>query len=330
MNQNENHKQYLAKNAKIKSNIFCLLGEEEALKSEFIKEVIKRYFGAASEIRIFHHDSSEDFQAFITYSRTASMFSNSRTAIFNEIEKCVQSTSNMQLLDELIENLPADTLLFFKTESNSLPASLKKIEMDTVMFWRPFENELKDQIRAEFAKNKIAVSPADISLILEYTGRDTAKINAALEKLQTFAAKESVNTEMIKYILNDEKEISIFDFIDNLFLKNHNSFINMQKLADADTHELVMLEFIKRELTKLEKYHGALKSTGNVSDALKSAGIYSKSNERFLKSAAIFSEEKIIQLFKELYITELSLKTGNTGKNLKNPMSNLILAIIKK
>ncbi|MBN1500622.1 MAG: hypothetical protein JW982_10720, partial [Spirochaetes bacterium] len=103
----------------------------------------------------------------------------------------------------------------------------------------------------------------------------------------------------------------------------------MQALCDDGTHELVILEFVKRELIKLEKYHSSLKAGGTINDALKTAGIFSKNNDRFIKSASLFNMNKIAELFKELYKTELLLKSGNTGKNLKNPMTDLILEIVK-
>ncbi|MBN1501205.1 MAG: hypothetical protein JW982_13670, partial [Spirochaetes bacterium] len=206
MNQIPNYKQYLSKNSKISQKVFLLLGEEESLKQDFINEISVRHFGKIPEYRHFHHDNPDDFSAFITYAGTSSMFSNAKTAVFSGLEKSIQSSLNNSNLNDLIENLCDDTMLFFRTSSNSVPAVLKKIPAETVIFWRAFENELSEQIRKSFSEKKIQISPADISLILEHTGRDSGKIAAALEKLESYSESQPVNSEMIKFILTNEKE----------------------------------------------------------------------------------------------------------------------------
>lgn len=322
-----NSKQYLKNLKKTEiPSIFLLLGEENAEKEKFINKICKMKFSTEYEKYHFRAEN-DDLMAFLDYSSSSMMFTSEKVAVFYNADKSLKSKNDKALFEETMTSLPEGTLVFLCISANKQPKIFTTDYIQSVIFWKPFENELHQYIMESFRKKNISISPVDIKALMLLTGRSVEKIDKAIERLSLAAEDNSINLDIIRANITDERNISIFDFIDALFLKNKKSINLFLRMKEEDIHELVMLQFVKKELEKLEIYHIAMKNGNSSSEALSKAGIYSKSTERFIKTASLFNYNKICSLQQHLYLTELKLKSSSYDNNLSNPFTDLIFEI---
>lgn len=322
-----NAKQYLSslKNGSL-SQIYILLGEEESEKQKFIEKICSIKFSDNYDKSIFRAENDE-FLSFIDYSSSSMMFSPCKAAIFINADKAIKTKEEKSIFSEFISNIPDDTLVFMTISSNSAPKYLSGDLIQPVIFWKPFESELKNYIIKSLKDRNINIAPSDADTIIRLTGRSVGKIDKAIERL-SLSGEQTISSETIIKNISDEKSINIFEFIDALFLKQKNILDLFLKVKEGDVHELVIISFIKKECEKFEKYFSAQKNGFSSADALSKAGIYSKSQPRFLKSVSMFDYNKICTIQQHIYLTELKLKSSSYKNDLSNPMIDLISEIV--
>ena len=311
--------------------VYLFKGEEYGEKEKLLKIIATTFFGdnkdTKFQIRRFHIED-EEFSDAILFAVSQSMFSNKKICIMENINKLKTTKNNLTLYKELIDTLPKSTLLIMITHENSTPSFLSPDIPGTirvVQFWKFFIKDLQNYINTSFINHKINIDRKAIYLLIELTGRDIKKIDNAIERILDSGETNLITPEIVIAYIHDEKDASIFDFINALFRKEKSAFSLLIKLFEDKIHELQILAMIMRQAEMIEKYHFFIYNGMNTNNALKKIGISSRNRDTFLQQTEIYSQEVIGKIFPSIFNADLTIKTKIPSKNI---VSNSIFELV--
>ena len=100
-----------------------------------------------------------------------------------------------------------------------------------VQFWKNFDSDLLTYIRKNLTDKKISFDDRIIPLLIELTGNDIKKIDEMLDMISLTSKDVPVNETLIRDIAGEIREITVFEFVDSLFLKEKKSLIIFKKTS---------------------------------------------------------------------------------------------------
>ena len=317
------------------NQIYLFTGPEEGEKDKFIEMIISLVVPEEEKkkdsVGRFYLDNNELLEA-VDFALSASMFVDKKICLIRNIHVGSSFKKDRLLWEELLNHLPQKTFLILTTSENKPPASvskelLKKIQ--AVQFWTYFDNDLQTYIFQQGQKLNLNFNPKAIPLLIEQTGKDIKKIDAALQLIRNGSLDETVTEKTIKELLPNEKDVSIFDFLENLFQKKENSLGLLKKLLEDQVPELLILNMIMKRAEMLEKYHWKLKEGSSKEEAVKFSGFYQKNHSLFLKQASLFNLKDLNKIF--ILITQVDYQLKNQSllkKMTSNPLFWLVSEIL--
>jgi DNA polymerase III delta subunit len=330
-----NSRQYMQDLKKgILERVYLFLGPEDAEKDKYVQyiaEIIAKKNGRKPEIQRFHADSDELLAAVATVT-TEDMFASHKMAVLLNIDAMPARKREQQFLVEMIEQVPDSTTLILTAgatkEPAFIPAALRK-KMQVVMFWHYFENELHTYIVQFFKKEGRDIEPAAVKKIVSLLGRDLRKIDNALYKIKSGIDEPTISEQIVERVVVDERDVSVFEFIDALFSKKKSSLSLLKKVLHEGMHELAVLVFIQREAELLERFFAMRSSGVSQGDALQQLKLPVKKVNQFVTYTNNFTEEEVQQLFIAIYHTEYQLKNYQVSKSfIGNPLVELITSVV--
>ncbi len=298
-----------------KSNIervYLFLGEEDGVKDKIIakiKEKISnknRNIGAV--LQRFHLENGEFMNA-ADYALSQSLFSESKICVMLNIDSIQPLSSNLQLMDELIGNLPDKNTLIMTSSENNQPKIINaKIanKIRIVRFWRFFENDAVNYIKINLGRIGVVIDERAIHLMIELLGRDIRKIDGALEKI-SLSGEKRITEDYINQIILFERDVSIFDYIDALFKKEKKAFTLLRGMIDSGMHELIILNMITRQVDMLERYHQLIGDT-SLDTIMKELKISDRNRVPFLQYAGKFTSQNIKMIYPFILRAESKIK----------------------
>ena len=315
--------------------IYLFIGEEEGEKEKFIKEIVDIVINNKEEINYsvgrFHIENDEFIDA-ADFALSQSVFSDKKICIMLGIQHLKSTKSNLDILNDLFNNLPDFNTLIMTSEGNRLPECIKPENTGMVKvfhFWRHFENNLHRYIYTSLKNYGIDIERDAVYLIIELLGRDIKKIDEAIEKIVYSGERGLITSRLIKSYIYDEKDISIFDFIDALFKKEKRAFNLLKKLIENGVHELIILRMILRQAEKLEKYYSLLKKGTAEQNILNNIGVLPRNRNNFLECVKMNSLPNITKVFILIYRADYRIKNYNYSKSLAaNPIFELVNDIL--
>lgn len=324
----------------IPSPIFLFMGEEEGEKKRAIKELSKVFYSGLKEeptIQQFfcqkNASEGDDIVKAAEYALSQSMFSSKKIVVLFNVNN-LSNKRDLLILHEIIEDLPSDTLLIMTTVDNKMPGIFGKNgladKIYPVIFWRPFENEIARYIPEKLKKSGKDIDHSAVTRLISLTGRDMAKVNEAIEKIIQGSNESFIDEENVVRLIADEREVSVFEFIEALFCKSKNSIFLLQKVVDEGIHELVALSLIQKELERIEKYHD-LNKKGIPNDAIvKDLRIPYKGIDSFVSRTRKFQPKDLKRIFPFIYRADMNCKSEYNAKSiLDNPLFDLLIEIIR-
>jgi DNA polymerase III delta subunit len=258
------------------------------------------------------------------------MFSEKKVCLIYNIDS-LTGKRNVELLNELITDLPDSSLLFLMTAENRAPHFIsaeaqKKVR--TVQFWRYFENDLMHYIINSFKKNGIQIDREAAGLLIALLGSDVRKIDGAVERI-LYSGEKMITPVIVENFVQFEKDVTVFDFIDTLFKKDKNAVNLLAKITESGVYELSILSLIFRQAELIEKYYGLLKAGMTREEAAHNAGIYPKYRANFLEYTRKFSPYDVKNIFPLIYRADYRIKSASYSKSLiENPLFELVSEII--
>jgi DNA polymerase III delta subunit len=331
-------KQFSAEIAKgIKEKVYLFLGEEEGEKDKVINTILGFIF-KGDEDRLQNtgryyinedKNAQEEFTSAADFALSGSMFSNSRACIIRNIENIKINDAIKNIMDDMMTSAPAGTVIIMTSMANQAPAWIeKKYEehVRIVQFWKNFDSDLLTYIRKYLTDKKIQYDDRVIPLLVELTGNDIKKIDEMLEMISLTSKDVPVNEALIRDIAGEIREITVFEFVDSLFLKEKRSLTYLKKLLEEGTAELLILNMIIRQADSIEKYYSLLDEKNNQEEAFAKLGLGAARLKRE-KFAAILkrnSRENLRKIYPLIAKTEYSIKSTSIGPSI---VSNPVFAL---
>ncbi|MCL1911807.1 MAG: DNA polymerase III subunit delta [Leptospirales bacterium] len=312
--------------------MYLFLGPEEGEKDKFIADISSILFQnnplAKESTGRFHCEDDEINEA-AGFALSSSMFSQTKLCILYNIDAI--APSEKKPLEEIINDLPAGATLIATSLKNQPPAvlsnaMLKKIE--TIQFWRRFDNDIHRYISAAFKKHGYEAAHDVLNIIAVSNNNDIRKIDEALEIIIGSAAQKTVSAEFVTSIISDNSDTSIFDFIDALFQKNKKALVYYKKLMDRGESEQRIFGMILKEISLLEKYYTAESETNSVTEALERCGIREKQQDKFLGFTRFFHKEKLGEIYSLAMKADYKRKSANRRELMSDPLVSFISGMI--
>jgi DNA polymerase III delta subunit len=210
--------------------------------------------------------------------------------------------------------------------ANQAPAWIeKKYEslVHIVQFWKNFDSDLLTYIRKNLSDKKISYDDKIIPLLIELTGNDIKKIDEMLEMISLTAKDIPLNETLVRDIAGEIREITVFEFVDSLFLKERRSLSYLKKLLEEGTAELLILNMIIRQADALEKYYTLLDEKNNQEEAFTKLGLgVSKiKKDKFTAMLKRTGRENLLKVYPLIAKTEYSIKSTSIGSSIiSNPV----------
>ncbi len=320
-------------NAGKMENIYLFLGEEEGEKEKIIQKIIEKIF-TNEEDRHYStgrfHMESDELNVAAEFLLSGSMFSNSKVCVILNVNSLKSRGEDARLFGELISTMAESNILIMTSNENKVPPVIdsRNIEIiKIVQFWRFFESDLNNYIIRSVKKSGREIHREAVNLLIDYTGRDIKKIDEALFKVIT-SGEKLITLDLVKLLIEDNKSISVFEFIDSLFQRDKNIFHFLAKIIGSGMHELAILKLIMRQAELIEKYYSLIKKGFNTDEALREIGISQRNQKNFLNCTTNFSHESIKRIFPLILKADYYLKThSGTGSLLSNPIFELVTDI---
>jgi DNA polymerase III delta subunit len=334
MNQKkyQTSKQFNAELSKgLKSNVFLFIGEEEGEKDKIINSILNMKFTDEDE-RIqncgkYHISDDKDrlseFMSAADFILSGSMFSNNRVCIIRNIEKVDANESVKNIIDDIFTSTPAGTIIIMTCMTNKVPTLIgKKYEdlVQIVQFWKNFDSDLFNYIRKKLNDMRIKFDDKLIPLILELTGNDIKKIDEMLDMISMVSIDMPLNSGLLKDLAGGIRDITVFEFIDSLFLKEKRSLLHLKKLINEDTAELFILNMIIRQADLIEKYYNFIENNQNHEDALVRIGLGPSKRRKDTFTAILqkISRDELKEIYPRIAKAEYKIKSSGASQTLVN------------
>lgn len=325
-----NSKQFIKElNRGLSGSVYLFLGEEEGEKDKVINTMLDIVFGSSPDrynnTGRFHitdeKNSHEQFIEAADFAMTASMFSDKKVCIVRNIDLLKQNDASKNTVNDMLSGIADGTLVVFTSTKNQPPPFLIKNHEDKIsiiQFWKYFDSDLYTYITRSLKEKKIEFEENIIPLLIEYTGNDIKKIDEAIDTLEYTSGDTLVSADIIKQLVGYTREITVFDFIDSLFLREKRSMEFLKKLIEQGTAELLILNLIVKYAETMEKYYHHIDDNISPDEALKKVGMAApqKKRERFAASAARFNSKKMKKIFLLIHDCEYSLKSRSRGTSI--------------
>jgi DNA polymerase III delta subunit len=328
-------KQFAAEIAKgIKGKVFLFLGEEEGEKDKVISTMLGHVF-KKDEDRIQNtgkyylnedKNTQEEFTAAADFALAGSMFSSSRACIIRNIENIKLNDTVKNIMDDMMTSTPDGTVIIMTSMANQAPAWIEKKYdglVNIIQFWKNFDSDLLSYIRKHLNDKKIKFEDRIIPLLIELTGNDIKKIDEMLDMISMTSKDITLSESLVRDLAGEIREITVFEFVDSLFLKEKRSLSYLQKIIDDGTAELLILNMIIRQADIIERYYTLLDEKNNQDEAFAKLGLaVSKlKREKFASILKRTSRPDLKRMYPLIAKAEYTLKSSGLGGSIiSNPV----------
>lgn len=312
--------------------VYLFLGEEEGDKERFIEKIADKFLGTAEDRMLskFHCESG-DIAAATQFAIESAMFSEKKMAVIYGIQSLL-SKRDQSFVNQIIEEIPDSTVVVLVAPDNAPPKFISSglIEKTRpVIFWRMFESELQTFINKTIRDAGRTIDPYAVTRILSLTGRDFHKVKDAVERILA-GSEGAVSEKTVVTLIADEREISVFEFIDAFFKRRRDVMRLLSTVIEDKGSELGILALMQREIDRIEQYH-VLRAAGKLHDeAVGELRINPKSIEDFAAYTRSWDQEAIRRLVIMMSRADYAAKSSRVSKSiLSNPLAEMVTEFIK-
>ena len=263
------------------------------------------------------HIENEEFMAAADFALSPSMFSSRRVCVMYNIDGLQQGKFGAVFRD-MTANLPDSTILILTSREIKPPAFMAPLldRFKVVQFWRYFDNDLYNYIAMSIRKMGLAIDDRAVDLLIGRTGSDIKKIDDAIDMIRYSGEAGLIGAETIKNFIDDVRDVSVFEFIDALFMREARALSLFKKLYEDGTPELGIVYQILRQAEMMERYYGMIEEGMTADQAMDRAGVYTKNREHFWRYTESFPRERIRRVFTLISGADFKLKSGGVHKEL--------------
>ncbi|HEY1405496.1 MAG TPA: DNA polymerase III subunit delta, partial [Spirochaetota bacterium] len=306
---------------------------EEGDKERYIDKIADKFLGKKPDDRLishFHCESGEIAHA-TQFSLESAMFSERKIAVIYNIQSLI-AKKDQSFVAQIIDEIPDSTIVIFTSPENSPPKYISPEILGKtrpVIFWRMFESELQAHITKRVRDEGRTIDPHAVTRILSLTGRDLHKVNEAVDRVLA-GSDGSISERVVVSLIADEREISVFEFIDALFKRRKDTLRLLSVVIGLGENELGVLALIQREADRIENYH-LLRQSGKMHDeAIAELKINPRNADDFMAYTQSFDADRVRRLIILLSRVDYSAKSTRVSRSLlSNPLSELIVEFVR-
>ena len=317
-------KSFETRKINLDSNKFILFhGDNEGLKSEKIKELIKNRNGISKyeEKEILDNQNN-----FIESILSGSLFENEKVIIIkratDKIIKIIEELSAKNI-EHLMIIISAESL----NKKSKLRSFFEKEKKYVCVAFYPDNEQTLTKLAYNFLREKnVPTSSADINIITNKCNGDREALLNELKKIEYFSKNgKKITSENISKIINLRENHSISELIDYCLAKNKKKIISILNENNFSNDDCIMITrsfLIKAK--KLLSLSTTFENNKNIDLTISSAKppIFWKEKEITKQQIYKWKSKNIKKLIYELSETELQIK-----KNINNSI-NLITDFI--
>jgi DNA polymerase III subunit delta len=304
---------------------YLFLGEETGEKDSSIEKISSLFFKGEEPLISRFHCSSGDITSAAANALESSMFSEKKITVILEIETLV-SKRDTALLEDIVRDQPDNSIVILESTDNSIPKQLSACadSVHPVIFWRMFESEIQSHIIKRFSAAGRHIDAHAAARIVSLTGRDIHKANDAIDRIIA-GSEGSVNEKTVVQLIADEREVTVFEFVDAFFRRKKDTLNLLKKVLDEGGNELGMIALLLREAERIESYHSLRLSGKNHEDAISELRINPRNLDDFSRLVQTISLKQIRNLFILLSRADRSAKSSRLSPSvLASPLADTI------
>ena len=293
--------------------IYLLLGSELLQKKDEIKNILKLHgidAGEHSAQKVMYFASETAIEEILTECLTLPFFAKNKAVIVQEAEKL-----SFPILKDYLLNYSEQTILILVSDqpSGKFSSPIEKIVKqvgELIMFWPMFEDKMEKWAERKAREYGIMIPVGLGAFLVDQCGRNTLLIEKNLQVLLNFFASGAFTLDDAARIMNEEKEVSVFLFIKELFLGNvQDSIEYFRRIVYEGESMLFILKMIHRQLELLWKYKSVINKGQQGPSLMGVLGV----GKLALKEIAVQSGKRtlvqIAMALSYLYEIEKSLKS---------------------
>lgn len=226
---------------------FLLVGDEEFLKEEWLKDARAKIFkenaaNAATDYSLFFANEAIDPAEVISTARTKPFLNAKRLIVIKNIDSLRSAAHREQVLDYL-KNQSADTILVLEADvkEKDYPAdkflSAAAEFSQVVPFKKLYDANLSGWIvKRALLRNK-KIEPAACEFLKQLKGNNLKAIDEEIEKLSLYTDQRQVITQAdAQALVGGDKEATVYDLLDAISQKDTGRVLSLS--ADFDKNDL--------------------------------------------------------------------------------------------
>jgi DNA polymerase-3 subunit delta len=304
------------------NNIFLLYGKNNGFKNEFTKNIIKK------KNNVFNYEEKDildNKDGFIEDLLTKSLFDDQKIIIIkrstDKILNIIEDVLSKKIKDIIILN--ADNL---EKKSKLRSFFEKDKELICIPFY-PDNEQTLSKLAYNFFKNKnIAISQANINLIIDKCNGDREALLNELNKIEHYVKEgKKISSDEIIKLTNLNENHSVLELVDNCLAKNKKKIIDILNENNFNNEDCIMItrSFLNKS-KKILQLSTEFEKNKNIELTISTAKppIFWKDKEITKKQLRQWKPDNIKELIYRLNEVELLIK-----KNL-NISINLITDFI--
>ena len=299
------------------NNLFLLYGKNNGFKNEFTKNIIKR------KNNVFNYEEKyilDNQDSFIEDLLTKSLFEDQKIIIIkrstDKILNIIENLLSKRIKDIIILN--ADNL---EKKSKLRSFFEKDKELICIPFYPDNEQTLSKLAFNFFKKKNIAISQANINLIINKCNGDREALLNELNKVENYVneGKKIGSDEIIK-LTNLNENHSVLELVDNCLAKNKKKIIDILNENNFNNEDCIMItrSFLNKS-KKILQLSTEFEKNKNIELTISTAKppIFWKDKEITKKQVRQWKPENIKKLIYRLNEIELLIKKNlNISVNL--------------
>jgi DNA polymerase III delta subunit len=302
---------------------YLLIGEDEGEKEKAIARIIVKVLGekADSSASGRFHVEMDEFMHAADFALMRSMFSEKKVCVALNIQGMPAGAQSAGVLEEMICARPDGVTLVMTTPENRPPKLITGALLERTHvyhFWRPFEKDMFDILRARLTDAGVRIDRTAAELLVERTGRDTRKLDEAIELIAgAFPGDTLVTGADILPLIEDQSEAGIFQFTDLVFMRDKKAFGLFRKLMDDNTPELVLLGRLFHRAEQIELYHALTEAGARPEEALAKIQVRGRGADPFLEQARLTTPARLAVMFPFLARADFRVKSSGKPSSLE-------------
>jgi DNA polymerase III subunit delta len=300
-------------------SLYLFHGPEKYLMNMYLKRIEKIIVGnGASDFNFSVYGKNKEPGTIIDCCETLPVMCDRRLVIVREyglFGKKADNSAAVTMLEEYVENVPAQTcLIFIEEEIDKRRKIYKQIDKHGVVV--PFEyrkpHELEDWVIKEFGRYGKTIDKRKASKIVENCEASMADINSEIEKLAMYLKdKKDVNDDAIDSLAYKSIKSRIFDLTDAISQKNTARAITVLKDMLILKEPIPLIIFmIARQLRQMLLMKLLTRAGVSVKDASVKAELPPFIGGKVLKQADSFSEGYLEKALEKCLEYDVSIKSG--------------------